>query len=138
MANYALGAVWNSQIGNLTTVGSAGMNTAGMNSESYYGTLDQGGNVYEWTEALGRDNINPSERGTVGGSFDTPQDALQSRRDGAPPSFEAPELGFRVASPFLMPPVPSVSTWGLAIMLILIIAVGTIVFHRKPHGTTAH
>ena len=40
VANYDLGADWNGQNGNVTTVG-----TAGADSASFYGTFDQGGNV---------------------------------------------------------------------------------------------
>ena len=40
VANYNMGADWNSQDGNVTTVGSAGPL-----SQSFYGTSDQGGNV---------------------------------------------------------------------------------------------
>jgi formylglycine-generating enzyme required for sulfatase activity len=36
------------------------------NSDSPYGTFDQGGNVWEWTEA----NVDDSSRGLRGGSFD--------------------------------------------------------------------
>jgi len=42
VANYRYGADWNGQFGNVTTVGSAGID-----SESFYGTSDQGGNVWE-------------------------------------------------------------------------------------------
>ena len=47
VANYARGADWNGQNGNVTTVGSAGPLSA-----SFYGTFDQGGNVWEWNEAV--------------------------------------------------------------------------------------
>jgi formylglycine-generating enzyme required for sulfatase activity len=47
VANYDQGADWNGQNGNVTTVGGAGPL-----SDSFYGTADQGGNVYEWNEAL--------------------------------------------------------------------------------------
>jgi len=45
--NYSRGADWNGQDGNLTTVGSAGPLSA-----SFYGTFDQGGNVWEWNETV--------------------------------------------------------------------------------------
>ncbi len=60
VANHASGADWNSQNGNVTTVGSAGLLSA-----SYYGTFDQGGNVAEWNEAI----IPGSRRGARGGVF---------------------------------------------------------------------
>ncbi len=47
VANYNKKADWNGQDGNVTTVGGAGSRSA-----SYYGTLDQGGNVAEWTETV--------------------------------------------------------------------------------------
>jgi formylglycine-generating enzyme required for sulfatase activity len=62
VANYFDGADWNSQDGNVTTVGSAG---SGSESESFYGTSDQGGNVGEWNEA-----VIGSSRGLRGGSWD--------------------------------------------------------------------
>ncbi len=47
VANYASGSNWNGQPENLTTVGSAGEWSA-----SFYGTYDQAGNVWEWSEGL--------------------------------------------------------------------------------------
>ena len=44
VTNYANGADWNSQDGNVTTVGSAAAN-------NYSGTADQTGNVWEWNDA---------------------------------------------------------------------------------------
>lgn len=47
VVNHASGADWNGLDGHVTTVGSAGAGSA-----SYYGTWDQAGNVWEWSETL--------------------------------------------------------------------------------------
>ncbi len=67
VVNYSLGAEWNGQVGNVTTVGSA-------ESSSYFGTFDQGGNVNEWTESLRRDTMVHSN----GGGWDEPPGGLGS------------------------------------------------------------
>ena len=91
VANYNFGADWNSQDGNVTTVGSAGPL-----SESFYGTSDQGGNVWEWNEAL----ISGSFRGLRGGSFGDSTRTSCSPRSGATadPTGESVNIGFRVAT----------------------------------------
>jgi len=100
VANYLSGADWNSQNGNVTTVGSAGPL-----SKSFYGTSDQGGNVYEWNEAL----INGARRGLLGGSFNDDVTALRSLVRGFDlPTIEVNNAGFRVAN------VPEPSTAMLA------------------------
>jgi formylglycine-generating enzyme len=88
VANYGSGADWNSQNGNVTTVGSAAAN-------NYFGTADQGGNVWEWNDAV----ISSSSRGLRGGSWLFNEFDLRSsgRVDGVP-SFEDVSVGFRVAS----------------------------------------
>ncbi len=102
VANYNLGADWNSLNGNVTTVRSAGPL-----SESYYGTSDQGGNVWEWNEAL----IGGSFRGLRGGSFDSSAVRLQSSGGHLfDPTDEDGFVGFRVAT------VPEPSTALLAIV----------------------
>lgn len=62
-------------------------------SASPYGTFDQGGNVWEWNEA-----ISGSYRGLRGGSFDFDVDNLQAayRSDNYPPD-ELSSVGFRVS-----------------------------------------
>jgi len=98
VANYNFGADWNLQNGNVTTVGSA-------LSDSYYGTFDQGGNVWEWNDA-----IIGSSRGLRGGSFNFFEVSLRaSNRSSGGPSFEDGGVGFRVASV----PEPSVTVLGL-------------------------
>ena len=103
VANYNMGADWNSQDGNVTTVGSAGPL-----SQSFYGTSDQGGNVCEWNEAL----ISGSFRGLRGGSFGNFSDRLQSstRISVDPTDDTNVGIGFRVAT------VPEPSTAVLAVV----------------------
>lgn len=90
VANYNHGADWNGQDGNVTTVGGAGLA-----SQSFYGTSDQGGNLWEWNEAL----IGGSARGLRGGSAvdDAPR-LRSSTRFSFIPSTEGVTFGFRVAA----------------------------------------
>ncbi|MEX2113532.1 MAG: SUMF1/EgtB/PvdO family nonheme iron enzyme [Pirellulales bacterium] len=107
VANYDLGADWNSQNGNVTTVGSAGPL-----SDSFYGTADQGGNVWEWNEAL----ISGSLRGMRGGAWNTAANTLgllASNRNDNLPTSEGLHIGFRVAT------VPEPSSFALAALGIL-------------------
>ena len=106
VANYLSGADWNSQNGNVTTVGSAGPL-----SESFYGTADQGGNVWEWNEALFENIFFGSLRGVLGGSFFSLASALQfSGGLASSPTSEVHDFGFRVAT------VPEPGTAVLAIV----------------------
>jgi formylglycine-generating enzyme required for sulfatase activity len=102
VANFGNGADWNSLDGNLTTVGSAGPL-----SNSFYGTADQGGNVWEWNEAL----INGSFRGLRGGAWNSSAGVLQSSflDDGDDPADEDFDIGFRVATV----PEPSTAVLGV-------------------------
>lgn len=62
---------------------------------SSYGTFDQGGNVWEWNDAV----ISGSSRGRRGGSFVGSGNPLRaSNRNNLDPAGEADFLGFRVAS----------------------------------------
>jgi sulfatase modifying factor 1 len=107
VANYASGATWNGQTGNLTTVGSAGAT-----SDSYYGAYDLGGNVWEWNEA-----IIGNVRGLRGGAWNGTEANLRaSFRYFDSPAGEASAIGFRLASAV---PEPSrvmltlAGVWGL-------------------------
>ncbi|MBN1855305.1 MAG: SUMF1/EgtB/PvdO family nonheme iron enzyme [Pirellulales bacterium] len=67
------------------------------NSESGYGTFDQGGNVWEWNETVIEDNF--VFRVLRGGTFGNyPISLHASARDGADPTDEYDSFGFRVAS----------------------------------------
>ena len=70
-------------------------------SDSYYGTFDQGGNVWEWNDA-----IISSSRGLRGGSWNFLENyLLSSFRYNVDPSLEFYNIGFRIASV----PEPTVS-----------------------------
>lgn len=107
VANYLLGAVWNGAGGNLTTVGSAGPLSA-----SYYGTYDQGGNVYEFTEGI----ISGNYRALRGGSFDGNENDLQSavRWDAG----GGVSVGFRLASAVPEPSRAVFVLGGLGVLLL--------------------
>jgi len=73
------------------------------NSESPYGTFDQGGNVWEWNEA-----VIGSYRGRRAGSFDHSGYYLHaSYRNGNYPTIEDYNRGFRVSEV----PEPAVLAW---------------------------
>ena len=96
VANYNFGADWNAQDGNVTTVGSALAN-------NFYGTLDQGGNVWEWNDAV----ISGSSRGLRGGSWNNNENNLcASTRNNNGPTNENNNVGFRVAMPSRVPCLP--------------------------------
>lgn len=64
------------------------------NSESPYGTFDQGGNEWEWTEAL----MGSSRRGRRGGSYNWELGTLRaSTRFDYDPANRTQSIGFRVA-----------------------------------------
>jgi len=126
VVNYNLGADWNGQDGNVTTVGSAGPS-----SESFYGTSDQGGNLFEWSETV----VSNTHR-RRGGSWGSDESFLRSSALGnADPSGEFITHGFRVASP--TDNVPTVSEWGLATMALLLLSVGTIILLRAGSSHAA-
>ena len=88
------------------------------NSASAYGTFDQGGNVWEWNDA-----VIGSSRGRRGGSWsDGVAFFLQSATRGSlDPASEVGNVGFRVAS------VPEPSTYALVLMA----GAGWLVWRRR-------
>jgi sulfatase modifying factor 1 len=68
------------------------------NSDSPYGTFDQGGNVWEWNESIVFEGSDYAYRGLRGGSFDMESSSLRaSYRIGYYPASEYNIFGFRVA-----------------------------------------
>ena len=103
-ANFNLVADWNSQDGNVTTVGTNG-------GASAYDAFDMNGNLREWNDLTGTSG---SSRGLRGGSWNNNAFYLSSsNRSTFAPSNEINYIGFRLASPVA---VPEPSTWvmGLA------------------------
>jgi formylglycine-generating enzyme required for sulfatase activity len=87
-------------------------------SSSYYGTFDQGGNVWEWNDALVS-----SSRGVRGGGWNgDPIGSAASYRIDDDPAFEYRFLGFRVAS------VPEP---GSVAMLVGVAVTGLLFWWRK-------
>lgn len=115
VANYDYGADWNAVDGNVTTVGSAGSLSA-----SFWGTFDQGGNVYEWNEK----DVVPGFRGSRGSSFLGEESYLRASFSGsAHPTTEWRSMGFRLASSAV--PEPS------RVMLLLAGACSLLVRRRR-------
>jgi formylglycine-generating enzyme required for sulfatase activity len=89
----------------------------GSNSDSFYGTNDQGGNVSEWNDAV----VSSSSRGVRGGAYDDPDIFLASSgRAAFEPWYESYGIGFRVAS------VPEPSC-----VVLTLLASGMLVTRRK-------
>ncbi|MCX6880143.1 MAG: leucine-rich repeat protein, partial [Verrucomicrobia bacterium] len=80
----------------------------GANSDSFYATSDQGGNVWEWNDA-----VIGSSRGLRGGSWFNPatDQASSSRFAAVSTSLEDSTFGFRVAS--VAAPAADILTFGL-------------------------
>jgi formylglycine-generating enzyme required for sulfatase activity len=81
---------------------------------SPYGTMGQGGNVWEWNESAfaGTNSSSSEDRAIRGGFWGTTESYLRSslRDDFFVPTFEDSYVGFRVAS------VPEPSTAVLVLM----------------------
>lgn len=88
VANFGNGAIWNGG-SNVVSVASAGVL-----SQSSYGTFDQAGNVWEWTE----ETFDLTTRIIRGGGFTSNPGTLASDFvTGISPGTEGPNYGFRVA-----------------------------------------
>jgi sulfatase modifying factor 1 len=100
-ANYFAGSFTQDESYPLTTAG------AYVLSKSPYGTADQAGNVWEWTEAFGTNangTTNTSLRIRRGGSFDSDATMIKSSfRENKTPTTEIENMGFRLATLAGMP-----------------------------------
>ncbi|MGB8853211.1 MAG: SUMF1/EgtB/PvdO family nonheme iron enzyme [Pirellulales bacterium] len=82
------------------------------NSMSYYGTFDQGGNVYQWNDLDG--TTTDETRGARGGSWGEHAWPMSSARRATNAPVNASDgVGFRLASP--VAPVPEPSTYAMAL-----------------------
>jgi len=99
-ANFNLAADWNSQNGNVTTVGTNG-------GASAYAAFDMSGNVLEWNDLTGAAG---SSRGARGGLWDNNATLLSSSsRNQYTASNESEYFGFRLAA------VPEPSIYAMAV-----------------------
>ena len=114
-ANYNDGSYTNASGNRLTDVG------AYSEQASYYGTFDQGGNVWEWNDAV----ISGSDRGVRGGSWAYNETTLRSSLRAGPfsPTDEINFLGFRLASATV--PEPSTS------VLLFLTGLGLLIARRR-------
>ena len=104
--------------GDLTDVGSY------TGAASPNGTFDQGGNLWEWNEAI----ISSTLRGVRGGSFvGSPTNLAASNRGILNAPNHHAGYGFRVASPVSASPVPSLSPLGMAVLWSLL---GFVIWRR--------
>lgn len=120
VANYDYMSNWNGQIGNVTTVGSAGPE-----SEGFFGTADMAGNVYEMTDTIFHMNMGLYR--ARGGSFADGEIFQRSSIDGGVSRFfeGEPAIGFRIAS------VPEPGTLHLAALGCGLAMIGVIRNRRK-------
>jgi len=94
-------------------------------ASSYFGTYDQGGNVWEWNEAIGA-----TGRGLRGGSWRYDESLLRSSFRFDSVSDASNNVGFRVAS---LAPIPEPSIYRAAMG---VMALGVVMMRRrKARGT---
>ena len=92
-ANFSQKDVDNIPAGTYTRMFAAGSYPG---SGSYYGTFDQGGNAWEWTEAIVFDTQRGMRGGCVAHTFEKMKSPV---RTSSKPEKEYPDTGFRLARP---------------------------------------
>lgn len=85
-ANYNNAAIWNGVNGNVTTVGTNG-------TSSFYGTYDQSGLLYEWTDGI-LSGSKVVRGGYYGSAFQALSVAYRANTDAR---YAYPYIGFRIA-----------------------------------------
>ncbi len=100
----------NSNNSNSANFGNAGDGPTDVGSyaiaDSFYGTFDQGGNVWEWTEEI----VSSTDRRRFGGAYSTLSSRLSvSSPASSDPTTQSDGTGFRVVS--LIPEPATVAAW---------------------------
>ncbi len=112
--------------GNYANGGSSGPGTTDVgayaNANSYYGTFDQGGNLWEWNEEMS--GAYRAQRGGDWGSIDR-NELTASFRAGDVAHFENALIGFRLVS---LAPIPEPSAYGA---MIGTLALGVAILRRR-------
>ena len=126
-ANYYNAADWNSQDGNVTTVGTNG-------GPSAYGAFDMSGNVMEWNDLTGAAGPERRMRGGVWyGNFTYAVYVSSSGIVSHPPATESSFGGIRLARPASGSAVPEIDPNGLSAVLGLIVG-GLGLLERRRYG----
>ena len=113
-ANYYNDADWNSQNGNVTTVGTNG-------GASAYEAFDMSGNVTEWNDLTGAADSTRGHRGGAWNQF-VVSNLASSGRSTDDPANELFNRGFRLASPVSGPSaVPEIDPNSLGSVLALVL-----------------
>jgi formylglycine-generating enzyme len=113
-------ANYNYSVGTVTDVGTYAADP------SHYGTFDQGGNVWEWNDAI----VSTSLRGLRGGAFNNDVGLLQSSfRFNVYPPGESDLFGFRVSS---LAPIPEPSAYAA---ILGCLGLSLALTRRKGRGT---
>ncbi len=124
-ANFNFAAVWNSQLGNVTTVGTNG-------GPGAYQTFDMNGNVREWNDLTG---VSGTNRGFRGGAWGQNATFLPSTSRAEPRAQDEDNAfsGFRLASPG----VPEIDPAGMGSVAALLTGALGLLERRRRRANAA-